>query len=102
MALSSILNNVLYAIPLIKILHIKPVRIPTKYCLQTIVPIAVGRAIAVASSYFGLWKVSVSYAQTGNVLAKRQFSKKIIADLLLFAYFLRILTELSNYSAEVK
>ncbi|KAI6226211.1 Solute carrier family 35 member E1-like protein [Aphelenchoides fujianensis] len=63
-ALSSLLNNVLYAMPLLRLLHVKPVQISSSYMLRTIVPISVGRAIAVSTAYFGLLKVPVSYSQT--------------------------------------
>lgn len=69
-ALSTLLNNVLYAIPLSKILKVQPVRASSSYVLRTIVPISIGRAVGVASAYFGLWKVPVSYAQTGSLLPK--------------------------------
>ncbi|KAI6196627.1 TPT domain-containing protein [Aphelenchoides besseyi] len=63
-ALSSLLNNVLYAIPLLKLLRIKTVQISSNYMMKTIFPISFGRALAVSSAYVGLSKVPVSYAQT--------------------------------------
>src|SRR4051812_31941115 len=64
MALSSLVNNVLYAIPLIRLLHITHVKVTTSYLIRTVVPISIGRALAVSSAYFSLWRVPVSYAQT--------------------------------------
>ncbi|KAF7634711.1 TPT domain-containing protein [Meloidogyne graminicola] len=63
-ALSSCLNNALYALPLIRIFKISTVHISTEYLLKVILPISVGRAIGITSAYFALWKVTVSYAQT--------------------------------------
>uniref|UniRef100_A0A914GVV8 Sugar phosphate transporter domain-containing protein n=1 Tax=Globodera rostochiensis TaxID=31243 RepID=A0A914GVV8_GLORO len=63
-ALSSCLNNVLYSLPLIRFLSIPSVAVPTDYLLRTVVPISIGRAVAVTSAYFALWKISVSYSQT--------------------------------------
>ncbi|KAL7077228.1 hypothetical protein ACQ4LE_003714 [Meloidogyne hapla] len=63
-ALSSCLNSALYALPLIRIFKITTVHISTGYLLRVIFPISVGRAVGIASAYFALWKVTVSYAQT--------------------------------------
>uniref|UniRef100_A0A914YRH2 Sugar phosphate transporter domain-containing protein n=1 Tax=Panagrolaimus superbus TaxID=310955 RepID=A0A914YRH2_9BILA len=63
--LSSLVNNAIYAIPLAKIMKVKAKTITKPYLLKTLVPIAGFKAIALASAFFGLWKVPVSYAQTG-------------------------------------
>uniref|UniRef100_A0A914CXW0 Sugar phosphate transporter domain-containing protein n=1 Tax=Acrobeloides nanus TaxID=290746 RepID=A0A914CXW0_9BILA len=63
-ALSSLLNGVIYAIPLGKILHITPVRLNSAYIMRTILPISIGKALAITSAYISLSKVAVSYAQT--------------------------------------
>lgn len=107
-ALSSCLNNVLYAIPLIRLFRITAVSLPTGYLLRTVVPIAIGRAAAITSAYFALWKVSVSYAQTVKatmpiftvlisrlLLGERQ-SAKIYASLfpIIIGVFIATATEL--------
>ncbi|KAI6184429.1 TPT domain-containing protein [Aphelenchoides bicaudatus] len=63
-SLSSLLNNVLYAIPLTRILHIKQTHVSSTYLIKTILPISLGRAAAVTTAYFGLQKLAVSFAQT--------------------------------------
>uniref|UniRef100_A0AC34F537 Sugar phosphate transporter domain-containing protein n=1 Tax=Panagrolaimus sp. ES5 TaxID=591445 RepID=A0AC34F537_9BILA len=62
--LSSLVNNAIYAIPLAKIMKVKSKTISKPYLLKTLVPIALFKAIALASAFFGLWKVPISYAQT--------------------------------------
>uniref|UniRef100_A0A7E4W5A9 TPT domain-containing protein n=1 Tax=Panagrellus redivivus TaxID=6233 RepID=A0A7E4W5A9_PANRE len=62
--LSSLVNNAIFAIPLARITHVRSKPVSSTYLLRTIVPIASCRSIALASAFFGLWKVPVSYAQT--------------------------------------
>lgn len=47
-------------------MNVKFQTVPTKYLMRMIIPIAFGKTLALASSFFGLWKIPVSYAQTGN------------------------------------
>ncbi|CAD5215133.1 unnamed protein product [Bursaphelenchus xylophilus] len=63
-ALSSLINNVIYSIPLMAYFRIEPIRPKKSYLLKTILPISAGRALGVGFAYFGLLKVPVSYAQT--------------------------------------
>ncbi|CAD5209959.1 unnamed protein product [Bursaphelenchus okinawaensis] len=63
-ALSSLVNNVIYSIPLMAYLHIEAITPKRSYILKTIFPISAGRALAVGFAYFGLLKVPVFYAQT--------------------------------------
>ena len=107
-ALSSCLNNVLYAIPLISLLRIAPVSVSTEYLVRTVVPISIGRAAAITSAYFALWKVSVSYAQTvkatmpiftvliSRILLGERQSTKIYMSLLpiIVGLFIATATEL--------
>jgi solute carrier family 35 protein E1 len=62
--LSSLVNNAIYTIPLAKIMKVKYSTVTRPYLLKTLLPIAGLKAIALASAFFGLWKVPVSYAQT--------------------------------------
>lgn len=63
--MSSLVNNAIYTIPLAKIMKVKYSTVTKPYLLKTLLPIAGFKAIALASAFFGLWKVPVSYAQTG-------------------------------------
>uniref|UniRef100_A0AC34R6D9 Sugar phosphate transporter domain-containing protein n=1 Tax=Panagrolaimus sp. JU765 TaxID=591449 RepID=A0AC34R6D9_9BILA len=62
--LSSLVNNAIYALPLARILNVKFQTVTTRYLLKIIFPIAFAKSVALASAFFGLWKVPVSYAQT--------------------------------------
>ncbi|KAH7694721.1 hypothetical protein AAVH_38228, partial [Aphelenchoides avenae] len=63
-ALVTFVNNLIYCIPLARIMGVKSVGLGPKQIVLRIGPIAVGRTFGVAASYFGLWKVSVAYMQT--------------------------------------
>ncbi|KAE9551457.1 hypothetical protein FO519_005330 [Halicephalobus sp. NKZ332] len=64
MTLSSLVNNAIYTIPLARILNVKFQTVSTQYLTWVILPIAFGKSLSLASGFFGLWKVPVSYAQT--------------------------------------
>lgn len=107
-ALSSLLNNVIYAIPLSKYLHIKPVRASQSYLCKMILPISAGRALAVGFAYFGLLKVPVSYAQTvkatmpvftvliSRVMLHERQSNRVYISLIpvIFGVFVASVTEI--------
>ena len=84
-ALSSCFNNGLYALALIKYLNVNSTHVPNTYMVKMILPISVGRALAIVSSYFALSKVSVSYAQTGT-----------ITEIFSVKYINRILSEIDD------
>jgi solute carrier family 35 protein E1 len=64
-ALTSLVSIPLYASPLLRIWNIRQRTISSAYLCKFIVPIAIGKAIAVSSAQFSLWKVPVSYVHTG-------------------------------------
>uniref|UniRef100_A0A0K0F2D9 Solute carrier family 35 member E1 (inferred by orthology to a human protein) n=1 Tax=Strongyloides venezuelensis TaxID=75913 RepID=A0A0K0F2D9_STRVS len=66
-AMNSLLNSMLYASILVCISKISTKslkRTPIGYQFRWLLPFALGKALAVVSTYFGLLKVSISYAQT--------------------------------------
>uniref|UniRef100_A0AC35TL26 TPT domain-containing protein n=1 Tax=Rhabditophanes sp. KR3021 TaxID=114890 RepID=A0AC35TL26_9BILA len=67
-ALNSLFNNMCYATFWVCITKASAItalkRIPIKYTLTWLVPLGFGKALAAASTYFGLLKVTISYAQT--------------------------------------
>uniref|UniRef100_A0A915JL00 Sugar phosphate transporter domain-containing protein n=1 Tax=Romanomermis culicivorax TaxID=13658 RepID=A0A915JL00_ROMCU len=63
-AMSSLLGTSLYSLPLLRQLSISHAKLSCKYLLIYLVPLALGKIIAVASSYVSLWKVPLSYAHT--------------------------------------
>ncbi|KAH7711511.1 Solute carrier family 35 member E1-like protein [Aphelenchoides avenae] len=63
-ALVTFVNNVIYCVPLARIMGVKPVELGLKQIVLRVGPIAAGRTFGVVASYFGLWKVSVAYMQT--------------------------------------
>ncbi|KAI1720138.1 triose-phosphate transporter family domain-containing protein [Ditylenchus destructor] len=107
-ALSSLLNTVICTIPLLRLLHIKPVRVNASYIVRTILPISLGRAAAVSASYFGLSKVPISYAQTvkatmpcftvlvSRIMLNEKQPGKVYASLvpIIFGVFTASVTEL--------
>lgn len=54
----------LYSIPLTRFLHIKAAQVSSSYLVKTILPISIGRAVAVSAAYFGLSRLAVSFSQT--------------------------------------
>ncbi|VDM39223.1 unnamed protein product [Toxocara canis] len=63
-ALASLLSIPLYSTPLLRFWQIKKCHISSYYMTRYVIPISIGKAFAVASAYFSLWKVPVSYAHT--------------------------------------
>ncbi|VDD94676.1 unnamed protein product [Enterobius vermicularis] len=63
-ALVSLCTIPVYAIPLLWVWHIKKQRVSDYYMYRYVIPLSAAKAIAVASAYFSLWKVPVSYAHT--------------------------------------
>lgn len=45
--------------------HVRSSSIPFYYMVRFVLPSAVGKAIAVASGFFSLYKIPVSYLNTG-------------------------------------
>lgn len=64
-SMSSLLGTSLYSIPWMSRTQVPRMNLPTGYLLKFVVPLALGKVIAVCLSYFSLWKVPVSYAHTG-------------------------------------
>lgn len=69
-ALVSLCTIPVYAIPLLWVWHIKKQRVSDYYMYRYVIPLSAAKAIAVASAYFSLWKVPVSYAHTGEEVSK--------------------------------
>ncbi|KAM3720007.1 Solute carrier family 35 member [Dirofilaria immitis] len=63
-ALVSLCYVELCSIPILRLWHIKQPSISNYYLLYYIIPISLGKVIAVVSAYVSVWKVSVSYVQT--------------------------------------
>uniref|UniRef100_A0A915Q005 Sugar phosphate transporter domain-containing protein n=1 Tax=Setaria digitata TaxID=48799 RepID=A0A915Q005_9BILA len=63
-ALVSLCCVELYSIPVLRFLHIKQPPITKYYMVYYIIPISIGKVIAVVSAYVSVLKVSVSYVQT--------------------------------------
>uniref|UniRef100_A0A914W4C9 Sugar phosphate transporter domain-containing protein n=1 Tax=Plectus sambesii TaxID=2011161 RepID=A0A914W4C9_9BILA len=63
-SLVSLISVPICSIPLTRLWRINRQTLPKGYLLKFVFPIALGKAIAVASAYFSLWKVPVSYAHT--------------------------------------
>lgn len=64
-AMSSLFGTSLYSVPFMRKMNIPKLALSLKYVLKYIAPLALGKILAVASSYISLWKVPVSYAHTG-------------------------------------
>lgn len=71
-SLVSLISIPIYSGPLLRLWRVKRAQIPSHYLFRYVIPISVGKVIAVVSAYFSLWKVPVSYAQTGTCIAFRQ------------------------------
>ncbi|VDK17404.1 unnamed protein product [Anisakis simplex] len=63
-ALASLVSIPLYSKPFIKFWQIKKYHLPSYYTKRYLIPISIGKAFAVASAYFSLSKVPISYAHT--------------------------------------
>uniref|UniRef100_F1L241 Solute carrier family 35 member E1 n=1 Tax=Ascaris suum TaxID=6253 RepID=F1L241_ASCSU len=63
-ALASLLSIPLYSSPLLRFWQIKKCHVSSYHMTRYVIPISIGKAFAVASAYFSLWKVPVSYAHT--------------------------------------
>ena len=60
-----LLATVVYLIPTLRLLDIpKPQPFSNRYYAKLIIPLAIGKFIALALSHVSIWKVPVSYAHT--------------------------------------
>ncbi|KAL6733344.1 hypothetical protein Aduo_003996 [Ancylostoma duodenale] len=94
LALSNLMWVPVYSIPLLRIWEFKAVKLTSSQYNKYLTPISAGKALAVVSAYFSLWKVPVSYAHTvkasmplfavflGRVLLKEKQSYKVYFSLL--------------------
>ncbi|CAD6197464.1 unnamed protein product [Caenorhabditis auriculariae] len=91
LALSNLMAVPLCAGVLMSFWHIKKVTLSPAQNRRYLYPIAIGKALAVGSAYFSLWKVPVSYAHT------------VKASMPLFAVFLSrfLLRERQSYRVYV-
>uniref|UniRef100_A0A1I7XPQ9 TPT domain-containing protein n=1 Tax=Heterorhabditis bacteriophora TaxID=37862 RepID=A0A1I7XPQ9_HETBA len=64
LALSNLMCVPLYSIPLLRLWEVKTTVLTTAQYNRYMLPISIGKALAVASAYFTLWKVPISYAHT--------------------------------------
>ncbi|KHJ86224.1 putative membrane protein [Oesophagostomum dentatum] len=76
LALSNLMWVPIYSIPLLRMWEYNAVKLTSSQYKKYLTPISAGKALAVVSAYFSLWKVPVSYAQT------------VKASMPLFAVFL--------------
>ncbi|KAK6018069.1 hypothetical protein OSTOST_16391 [Ostertagia ostertagi] len=65
LALSNLMWVPIYSIPLLRMWECKVVKLTPVQYNKYLTPISAGKALAVVSAYFSLWKVPVSYAHTG-------------------------------------
>ncbi|KIH49050.1 hypothetical protein ANCDUO_20876 [Ancylostoma duodenale] len=92
LALSNLMWVPVYSIPLLRIWEFKAVKLTSSQYNKYLTPISAGKALAVVSAYFSLWKVPVSYAHTvkasmplfavflGRVLLKEKQSYKLLRE----------------------
>nr|CDJ84400.1 Protein of unknown function DUF6 and Protein of unknown function DUF250 domain containing protein [Haemonchus contortus] len=64
LALSNLMWVPIYSIPLLRMWECKVVKLTPLQYRKYLTPISAGKALAVVSAYFSLWKVPVSYAHT--------------------------------------
>ncbi|VDO44118.1 unnamed protein product [Haemonchus placei] len=64
LALSNLMWVPIYSIPLLRLWECKVVKLTPLQYRKYLTPISAGKALAVVSAYFSLWKVPVSYAHT--------------------------------------
>ncbi|KAK6732993.1 hypothetical protein RB195_017020 [Necator americanus] len=94
LALSNLMWVPIYSMPLLRIWEQKVVQLTSTQYNKYLTPISAGKALAVVSAYFSLWKVPVSYAHTvkasmplfavllSRVLLKERQSYKVYLSLL--------------------
>ncbi|CAJ0606831.1 unnamed protein product [Cylicocyclus nassatus] len=94
LSLSNLMWVPVYSVPLLRMWETKAVKLTSSQYNKYLTPISIGKALAVVSAYFSLWKVPVSYAQTvkasmplfavflSKVVLKETHSYKVYASLL--------------------
>ena len=69
MTMVQLASAALYLGPILKLLGVPNAgEIPRRYYLVMIIPLAFGKFVSSLSSHISIWKVSVSYAHTGNLI----------------------------------
>lgn len=77
-----LLSTVTFLVPTLRLLDIpKPKPFSNRYFVKLIIPLAVGKFIALALSHVSIWKVPVSYAHT--VKATMPFFVVVLSRLIL-------------------
>ena len=61
----SLVSIAVYSQPLLRIWCVPRHSMTAAYRVRFIVPLSLGKAIAVTAAYASLWKVPISYAHTG-------------------------------------
>lgn len=68
MTMVQLASAALYLGPILKLLGVPQIgEIPRRYYVVMIIPLAFGKFVSSLSSHISIWKVSVSYAHTGNI-----------------------------------